>query len=221
MRIKKQLILLLVVFATNSCKDYNKKYDFTPSKHLTEQEDSAFRYSIIRYVGKLPPKASHTIKFDPYFDEYYVQLANTHKLDYYYTSEDGLVYFQVSRIAPSLHEKYVATGGKMKVDDRGNIIYYEEVYRTWKMPLNDMLKVTKNVFTDMVNGKSLEKYYTSNTSEDVYIIEFPDEDTYFDTEKRVWISKRADVLQQFEEEKLRQYEKNFLQRKEAAADSLK
>lgn len=215
MAFKKIVILLHVLgicFLTSCTSD---SFDFTPKNHLNTYEDSVFKYSIIRYAGKLPPKASHNIKFDPYFDEYYIQLAQKHRLDFYYPSEDGFIYFQISRIAPSLQEKYVGIGGKLKRDQAGNIVYYEEVYRTWKMPYDELLKVSKQVFIDMVNGKNLEKYYTKNTPDNVYIIEFPDDETYFDTNKRIWVSVRENPLTDFENERQEIYEKKFLESKKS------
>lgn len=196
--------LLQILFSCST-----QKKEFNPQSFLNPYEDSVFKYSIIRYAGKLAPKATHNIKFEPSFDEYYIGLANSHNLDYYYPSEDGFIYFQLSRIAPSLHEKFVGIGGKLKRNDAGEIVYYEELYRTWKMPKDELLTVSKKLFTDMVNGKSLEKYYTKNTPDDVFIIEFPDDETYFDVEKRRWISTREDVLEQFEQERHQLYEKRF------------
>ncbi|MFN4298855.1 MAG: hypothetical protein ACK4EX_03880 [Thermaurantimonas sp.] len=211
-----KILFVIIIFKFVSCS--TSSFDFTPDNHLNSYEDSVFKYSIIRYAGKLPPKATHRIKFDPSFDEYYIQLARRHKIDFYYPSEDGFIYFQISRIAPSLHEKYVGIGGKLKKDLEGNITYYEEVYRTWKMPYDDLIKVSRQVFIDMVNGKKLDKYYTKNTPDNVFIIEFPDEETYFDTEKRIWVSKRESPLIEFENERQELYEKKFFETKKS--DSL-
>ncbi|GCD78667.1 hypothetical protein JCM31826_21490 [Thermaurantimonas aggregans] len=211
-----KILFAISIFNFVSCN--TSSLNITPENHLNAYEDSVFKYSIIRYAGKLPPKATHRIKFDPSFDEYYIHLAQRHKLDFFYPSKDGFIYFQISRIAPSLHEKYVGIGGKLKKDKDGNIIYYEEVYRTWKMPYDDLIKVSKQVFIDMVNGKKLEKYYTKNTPDNVYIIEFPDDETYFDTEKRVWVSKRENPLIEFENERQKLYEKKFFETKKT--DSL-
>ena len=203
----KNSLSLIFLFFINACTQND--IEINPSAYLSPQEDSIFKYSIIRYAGKLPPKSTHSIKFNSVFDPYYIDLANNHKLDYYYPSEDGKIFFQLSRIAPSLKEKYVGIGGIMEKDSAGEIVYYEELYRTWKMPYDELLTVSNKIFTDMIKGKSLEKYYTANTPDDVYIIEFPDENTYFDTTQRIWISKRSDALEKFEEERNKFYERKF------------
>ncbi|MFN3952534.1 MAG: hypothetical protein ACK4KT_09045 [Thermaurantimonas sp.] len=205
----KNSLSLIFLFFLCACTQNN--IEINPSAYLSPQEDSIFKYSIIRYAGKLPPKSSHSIKFDPFFDPYYIDLANSHKLDFYYPSKDGKIYFQLSRIAPSLKEKYVGIGGIMEKDSAGEIVYYEELYRTWKMPYDELLTVSNKIFTDMIKGKSLEKYYTANTPDDVYIIEFPDENTYFDTKDRIWKTKNKDVLEEFEEERSKFYEKKFME----------
>lgn len=211
MTFRLKLIKLLLFTCTLShilsCIKKNPEVD--PSAYLNSKEDSLFKYSIIRYAGKLPPKSTHSIKFDPYYDPYYIELANNHKLDFYYPSNDGKVYFQLSRIAPSLYEKYVGIGGFLQKNADGEIIYYEEKYRTWKMPYEELISVSKEIFYDMISGKSLEKYYTANTPDNVYIIEFPDENTFFDISSRTWKTRSIDALEMLEAERNLYYEKRF------------
>ena len=43
------------------------------------------------------------------------------------------------------------------------------------------------LFQDYLDGKDLTQYYTKN-SKNVEYIEFPDDQNYFDSEKRIWVS---------------------------------
>jgi hypothetical protein len=69
----------------------------------------------------------------------------------------------------------------------GSLRYYEEVFRTWKMPENVLNERYPVLFDKMVKGESLEPYYSKNKG-DQYI-EFPDDRFYFDAQTRTWNDK--------------------------------
>jgi hypothetical protein len=148
--------------------------------------------SIIRYAGKLPPKgANHDNKFDPKFDEYYEKLAQQHRIDLYHQdSKTGDLYLLVSRIAPSLQVKRVATGIHLRMAG-DSITYYNEVFRTWKMPEAELAEKGAMLFAKMVKGEDLNPYYPQNSGKEEYI-EFPDSKVRFDTQKRRWIVEGDD-----------------------------
>lgn len=176
----------MILFAGVILLGCNNQTNYQPDRHLSAVQQDSFKYEIIRYVGRLPKHAAVSTKFEKRFDEPYLQMAKSMGLDkYYYNPEDGYVYFEMSRIAPSLYEKYVATGGRLKRDGEGVIVEYEEIYRTWKMSREDLTAKTSVFFDDMVQGKDLSPYYTANIG-DTEHIEFPDERTYYDKEKRQW-----------------------------------
>lgn len=153
---------------------------------LTTAEQDSFKYSIIRYAGHLPKRAKEHTKWDSMFDETYLKQAQSFVLDKYFRNEkDGYIYFQVRRIAPSFQKKYVATGGRVKYDENGNIREYEEIYRTWKLDEEKLAEKSKLFFDGMVKGADLSKYYTDNIG-DTEHIEFPDANTFFDKESRKW-----------------------------------
>jgi hypothetical protein len=153
---------------------------------------------IIRYVGKLPPRATHETKFASRFDEYYTELAERHRIDLYYQDEASQQgYLLVSRIAPSLYVKRVATGIRLQLTG-DSLAYYEEVFRTWKMPEEELAEKGGMLFTKMVKGEDLSPYYPQNSGQEEFI-EFPDENTYYDAGKRVWVMKQPDVLEPYYE----------------------
>jgi hypothetical protein len=177
--------LFVFIYFSSSC---NKANDLRKASELYSQvETDSISYSLIRYLGKLPGKANHGTKFNVEFDEYYKTLAKSHNLIYYHQNQkDNYIYFLFTRIAPSLHEKKVAIGGKLKVEN-GSLVFYEEAFRTWKMPVNELNEKMELIFKDYVSGKDLSKYYTKN-SNGVEYIEFPDDNNYFDTKNRIWVS---------------------------------
>lgn len=153
--------------------------------------------SIIRYTAKLPPKgATHENKFDPKFDEHYQKQIEEHRIDLYHRDSSTMdVYLLVSRIAPSMTVKRVGTGVHLRMSG-DSITYYNEVFRTWKMPEETLAQKGALLFSKMVRSEDLTPYYNANSGKEEYI-EFPDDNVRFDTEKRVWVSGLGDLLEDY------------------------
>jgi hypothetical protein len=195
--IKSALFLIFsmtLMYCKQSQHDEAKSYP-PASEILTAEQIEDFKYSIIRFMGKIPPKADHESKFDTIYDDYYRKLAQRHDLEYY-TRLGDTVYFLVTRIAPSMYEKKVAIGGKLIYDKEGDIGYYEEIFRTWRMLVPELKEKSALLYDLMVRGKDLSPYYTAN-SKGVEYIEFPDENVHFDTALRRWVSDRQDLLEEY------------------------
>ena len=171
----------MIVLIAQSC---NSKKDFNPDGHLSIKEKDRVLQSIIRHVGKPPENVNGNEKFESRYNDYYLELASRHRFDGYYIDSNDTHYFLISRPAPSLYEKRVATGGKLKMNDKGELIEYEEVFRTWKMKDEELIVKGLLLFDLMVNGKDLTHYYRSNSTEEY--IEFPDEHNYYDKAERTW-----------------------------------
>lgn len=184
MNILKLSSLLVAVSIFQSC---NLKKNYSPDSHLTLKEKDKVLMSIIRYIGKAPENVALNERFDSKHDAHYLDIASRHRFDQYYIANNGIHYFLISRPAPSLFEKRVAIGGKLKFDENEQLIEYEEVFRTWKMKEED-LEVKGNLLFDlMINGKDLSSYYRINSSEEY--IEFPDEHNHYDKTQRIWKTK--------------------------------
>lgn len=189
------LFAIAAIIPFSSCQEPVLNTD--PNHYLSPEQQADFLYSIIRYHGKLAPKSNHQTKFDEKFDGYYRQLAAKHELVAYYPHpKDSFIYFMTYRIAPSIHVKKVACAGKIKINPQGDIVYYEEIFRTWKMPIEELDQKSSMLFARMVKNKDLSPYLPQNSGKEEYI-EFPDPNTYFDTEKRRWISTLENPLEPF------------------------
>ena len=143
-------------------------------------------WKIIRYVGRAPEGLTFEERFYPPYDSVYQEEAKLHMFDAYFI-KGNTHYFLISRRAPSLVNKRVATGGKFILDDN-KITEYEEVFRTWKLVPDTLAKREMILFDAFVKGESLTPYETKN-SKGVEFIEFPDERTYFDKESKQWKTK--------------------------------
>lgn len=176
------LIVLIASISIFSCS--TKTESFNPQDVLSKQEADANLWSIIRYIGRTPEEASGDDKFKPQYDSAYMEQMQLFSVDAWY--KDGNTdYFLISRRAPSLTNKFVATGGKIVYDQNGGIDEYEEVFRTWKMVTDTLKKRSMLLFGKMVKGESLKEFET-RYSNGIEFIEFPDERTYYDKELREW-----------------------------------
>lgn len=175
-------ILSVLSFSFISCKK-----DYNPDSHLSPQEQYDQVWKIIRYMARPPENLTFEERFYKGYDPYYEEQMKFHRLDAYFIDEDGTNYFLISRRAPSLKEKRVAIGGRVKFNTKGKVSSYAEVFRTWK--LEDKLLIERSIllFDKMVKQESLESYLTKN-SKDEYI-EFPDDRVFFDTAARQWKTK--------------------------------
>jgi len=178
--------VLLILLLTFSCGDGRNRY--TPQSHLNLQEQHDVMNTIIRYVAKLPRRAADSLRMLDQYDAHYEEMLAKHRLMNYYKAKSGEHFFLVSRRAPSIHEKYVATGGRMRFDKEGNLTEYEEVFRTWKLFENELNERAPYLFDLMVKGEDLRPYYAATSG--FNYIEFPDENVYYDKAARSWKSKQ-------------------------------
>jgi len=177
-------ILIITILLASACSTKN---DYNPASSLSAREKDAVMTTIIRYFARRPEGATEADKFDPKYDKYYQEKAKETRFEMYHAT-DEYYYFLVTQVAPSFVEKRHATGGKFKLNDNGEITYYEEVFRTWKM-VPDTLKTRSGfLFDKMVKGEPLERYQTKN-SKGVEYIEFPDDKVYYSADQRTWLVK--------------------------------
>lgn len=187
-----KILFLPLIFMMLACAQPKVQLgDVLVENHLkTNDEIDGFKELLIRDVGRLAKKANHKTKTDSKFDEHYSGLVNNHNLMFYYPSKTSdTIYFALSRIAPSLHEKKVAIGGKVILNEKKEITFLEETFRTFKMPVDELTNKTGELFLTMVNHESLKSYEYKNSKPEEFI-EFPDEFTIYNTDERKWDTTR-------------------------------
>jgi hypothetical protein len=109
----------------------------------------------------------------------------------YFIDSNDYHYFLISRKAPSIHDKWVATGGKMQFDKGKALITYQEVFRTWKLLEPELNERAPYLFDLMIKGEDLTPYYTATAG--FNYIEFPDDKVYYDVESRAWKVKDLSI----------------------------
>lgn len=177
---RKLIVGILLVWMSGACSTKN---NYQVSAHLTPQQQDEMMWKIIRYVGRAPEGLTFEERFYKPYDSVYQEQAKLHQFDAYFIN-GNTHYFLVSRKAPSLVDKRVATGGKFVLNE-DKITDYEEAFRTWKMLPDTLTKREMILFDAFVKGESLTPYETKN-SKGVEYIEFPDERTYFDKASKQW-----------------------------------
>jgi hypothetical protein len=173
----------VVAVALTSC---SPKDSINPDDYLTLSQKDAVKTAIIRYVSRLPDGVKQGEQFDKKYDEFYTAQKSRCLLEFY-AEKDQYHYFVVTQPAPSLKEKRHATAGRFILNDDGDFVEYEEIFRTWKMEPDELRRKSEILFRKLLSGESLEPYYTKRAA-DQYI-EFPDDRNYFDKTSRSWKTK--------------------------------
>ena len=180
-------VIFFIVLLSSCARD---PYD--PENFLTQEDRKKLIREMVYYSMKLAPNANHETKFDKEFDWYYDLAAKEVEiLKYYVNNSDH--FFLMSRVARSLQSMREGIAGKVRYDDKGRLIEYEEIFRTWKMPGDSLNVRGAMLFDRMVKGKDLSLFY-SKFQGDKYI-EFPDERFSFDKKLKLWHDAASDTLQ--------------------------
>jgi|688.fasta_scaffold888790_1 hypothetical protein len=159
---------------------------------LPSEKQQQILKQMVRYANKLAPEATHATKFNPEFNWYYERAINESKILYCNKVEHDVYQLMVARKARSINPMEEGIAIKVKLDHKDNLIYYEEVFRMWKMPTDTLMKRGKYLFNRMVNNEDLTIYY-SKFQKDKFI-EFPDQRFSFDVAKRRWRDSALDTI---------------------------
>lgn len=185
---------VLLGLAACNADHQSRQLEIDPDAYMDEQAQQEFLYSISRYTSKYPSKADEINKWESRFDAAYAEKASRQKLTFFYhDSTSGTTYYLLSAIAPSIHEKYVGYAGKFQPTEEDPLHGYVEVFRTWKMFPDEHREKSEMLFRKMIQGEDLTPYYTANSGGAEYI-EFPDSETWYDAEARIWRSERDGLL---------------------------
>jgi hypothetical protein len=191
---KNFIFLTLVVIGSilvSNCSRKKPRYEVDTC--LTKEKQHMLLQSMVRYASKLPPEATHETKNNPEFNWYYDKaVAESNILFCSLSDQDSTYQILVARQARSLTPMQEGIALKIKFDKQNQFEYYEEVFRTWKMPADTLQKRGEFLFNQMVNGGDL-MLYQSKFQKDRFI-EFPDDRFTFDIEKRKWKDAELDSI---------------------------
>jgi len=161
---------------------------YQPDTYMSSAEQDSLLWKIIRYAAKPPKRVSHENKFLARYDAYYQEQMKIFRLEkLYFDEQQQGYYFLVSRIAPSLKVKRVATGGFFKLQADGSFEVYEEIFRTFKMEEPELEKKSMVLFKEMLKKGNADAYRADRIEEEY--VEFPDATNYYDKPSRRWLQK--------------------------------
>jgi hypothetical protein len=162
-----------------SCKQEPSKSK--PSDYFTTGQEKELLMQLDKRVGEKPDLTLSS----PEQDAWYQEMAKTYQWHFVHESPEGF-YYLISRPAPSLYGKRAALGGWFSSKDHLTIQNYREIFHTFKMKPEDLLKKSAVLFEKMVNREDLSSYYPNRNKENEEWIEFPDELNYYDTAAHAW-----------------------------------
>ncbi len=178
----KRVISLITILVSCSGQD------FRVESHLKDPRlRDEVLFQIVRHTSKLPDNVPEDNRFLPKMDSAHLafQANRQYRYEAYFVKNDTH-YFMVSRIAPSLFEKRICIAGKFRLQDNGQLLDFEEVFRTFKMVEEERKRKSDSLFRFMVEGRDLSPYYFHNTNGQEYI-EFPDRNNRYDKKLKRWI----------------------------------
>jgi len=190
---QKYLLSALLLLLTISCTSRGVT-DRYSTEFFPESEMERRLFEIIRYLNGPIRGADYKTMFQTEYDEPYREILAFHELDRLKElPESATSWLLVTRHARSLYERRVAIGIRIDRDNDGELIRYEELFRTWKMAPDELQIKSRLLFDEMVQGADLSRFYTANSGGEEYI-EFPTDRVWFDLDGRRWVRDPEDPL---------------------------
>lgn len=173
------MLLLLGVFG---CKEEQKEY--RPGKYLTRAQQRHFLTDAAEFIKRpvLAPYAKNT-NLLIIQHKMHQHLGDEIRLEQLYIDKQAAVYFLISIPAGLRNQRY-AVAGRATIGGKGEIISFEEVFRSWKMSPDVLHFRSYLLFDKMVNGEPLSPFYSDKMGDQ--FIEFPDDRTYYDKQSQAW-----------------------------------
>jgi hypothetical protein len=180
-------LLPVLLMSISACAGPEPVPDYAAGQTLSPEEQHDLLSEISRHIGRLPRHGTHENKFEARFDDHYARVASDHRIDLaHFDQTTGTLSFLASRIAPSITVKRVGIAVRLRRSENGEIVAYEEVFRTWRMEEPDLAEKGAHLFHKMVSGEDLTLYTPEHSVEEY--IEFPNASTRYDLDTRQWIS---------------------------------
>ncbi len=189
---KTNVLIAVILLSCSAMLQGCKKDSNSPALYFSPEQQALVIKQSIYYSVKLPPGATQETKFSREFDWYYDAALSEYDMRACFPEKDNHYYFLMTRKARSIWPAREAIGGKMEVDEKGKLLDYEEIYRTWKLTEDTLNERSFELFNLMKAGKDLTPYHAKFKG-DRYI-EFPDDRFYFDKLSRQWHDRVLDSL---------------------------
>lgn len=197
-----------ILIVISSCGNKNSSVTESNSKWLSDSLSMANAYkpmlnsnlfldSLMPFIAKrhdsMPFERRFDLVFKPHFD--LQKTEKDYRILYSGYGKDGFNYIMLRRLEPSVkNDKYAVLCARFKRIASGlmDTSSFEELYWTWKMPLNELHPKAAKLFKMTMEQKDLKPYMPGKEN-DLYIM-FPDGNATYDQKNKVW--KSADPSHQ-------------------------
>ena len=177
--IQKSVFVFAIALASFACSNEDSRYK--PEEYFTSGQMEAIKLQLVLKTCKKP----EGVLTMPEIEAYYQEEGKTYQWHFAHETDKGF-YFLISRPAPSLYGKRSAIGGFFTTPDHMQIRGFKEIFHTFKMKPDELMKNGGILFEKMVNGQDLRPYYHSRAKDKEGWIEFPDDLNYYDSTSQSW-----------------------------------
>jgi hypothetical protein len=163
-----------MLFISCTSKD---KYD--PSVYYNLQEQDAILTSITNFIFDAPPYTAMKDRFKPAHRAFYSTKTRFFSIEKLFKTNDGRVYFYVTRPAPHPKDNR-GVGGYFRLTQDFTFSEFRELFVTPILPAEEVKGRCSFLFEEMING-NLKKYEKMST-----YIQWPNDASYYDTSTYEW-----------------------------------
>jgi len=168
------LASLLIIWSCNNIQEFNCEKYLSNAKAKDSVTIDILRFVIPTGEFSAGSRYSDSLRKD------IRERLHFFSLIYYVPTSDGSYYFLISKKAPSIKNEVIGVGGHYKMKNK-NIVEFVEVFHTPKMNEDDLRKKGQVLFQEMIKEGNINKYISNRN-----LVEFPDHQTYYDTETNAW-----------------------------------
>jgi hypothetical protein len=175
------LYLLLIGIGIQACRSTD---EFSVDHYYTNTERDTLLTGIVQYVDYVARGATIENRLEPRFRALYATRLPKYAIDRYFIAPDSTHYFFVTRPGGQNPLYKRGVGGKLRVDAKGRITEFEELYNTPRLKDFDELKKRgRYIFGEMVKRGNVDDLVQMKL-----YIEWPDSMLVYDRKQHWWVA---------------------------------
>ena len=180
--------ILFFMFTTTflvSCGDKTKQdFDVKGLIPVKSDRDRLLLDLVTIIEEHIPDTVLRANRFEVQYKPFFLSIVNKFDFECLYKNSDEEYFYFIRKPAYGVEGLFVGLGGKFKLDKNGKVKDFEESYRMFRMPDDELNKKGMAVYTDFIEGKDLSKFH-KDINVDPYI-EFPNEHVAYNKKTLEW-----------------------------------
>ncbi|HEX4886869.1 MAG TPA: hypothetical protein VFV37_02385 [Luteibaculaceae bacterium] len=170
----------VILFLAVACSDVAKR-DLKPGNYLSDGlVKRSLMLQLVQFTDKLPEGFTHEQRFDSLALPVFQQRASIHELSFLYPT-DSVIYFQITRPAPSLFKERIAIGGWFTLQPNGKITDVEQLYVTPKLRPEELVVRTATLFRELVQTGNVKGFLSDRN-----YVNYPDSVNQYNSQLNKW-----------------------------------